>query len=59
MKGAVKDAIEATGKSLQVGSTAALAGNAGINILLAGSLNQVWGMINNLQIITFTPLIQV
>ena len=35
------------------------AGNAFTNFLLAGSLNQVWGMINNLQIVIHSPLINV
>ena len=33
-----------------------LAGNAVLNLLLAGSLNQVWGMVNNMQIVLHTPL---
>lgn len=37
-------------------SATTLAGNAVINLLLAGSLNQVWGMVNNLQIVLHTPL---
>ena len=35
------------------------AGNAFTNFLLAGSLNQLWGMINNLQIVIHSPLINV
>ena len=35
------------------------AGNAFVNFLLAGSLNQLWGMINNLQIVIHSPLINV
>ena len=46
--GAVTDAIASAGDSLQAGTTGVLAGNAVINIFLAGSLNQVWGMVNNL-----------
>ena len=30
-----------------------------MNIVLQGSLNQVWGMINNLQIIIHAPLINI
>ena len=30
-----------------------------INLLLAGPLNQIWGMINNLQLIVHLPLINV
>ena len=37
--GAITDAIEAAGGSLQAGTTGILAGNAIINIFLAGSLN--------------------
>ena len=33
---------------MQAGSMSVLAGNALINVALAGSLNQVWGMVNNL-----------
>ena len=29
------------------------------NLLLAGSLNQVWGMVNNLQIVVHSPLVNV
>ena len=55
--GALTDAVSAAGDSLQAGSTGILAGNAVMNIFLQGSLNQVWGMINNLQIILYAPLI--
>ena len=37
----------------------AVASNFAINILLAGSLNQVWGMLNNLQLVLHSPLINV
>ena len=57
--GAITDAIESAGDSLQAGTSGVLAGNAIINIFLAGSLNQVWGMVNNLQIIIHSPLINV
>ena len=57
--GALTDAVAAAGDSLQAGSTGMLAGNAVINIFLQGSLNQVWGMINNLQMIIHAPLINI
>ena len=44
---------------MQVASGGVLAGNAVVNILLAGSLNQIWSMINNLQIAIHSPLINV
>ena len=46
--GGLTDAIESSGDSLQITSASAVAGNAAMNIFLAGSLNQVWGMVNNL-----------
>ena len=57
MPGGLTDAVAAAGDSLAAGSTGLLAGNAVMNIFLQGSLNQVWGMINNLQIILYAPLI--
>ena len=36
-----------------------MASNALMNILLAGSLSQVWGMVNNLQLLLHSPLINV
>ena len=57
--GTLTDAVAAAGDSLQTTSTTFLAGNAVMNIFLQGSLNQVWGMINNLQIVIHAPLIQI
>ena len=36
-----------------------LVGNGLMNLLLQGSLNQVWGMINNMQVVIVTPLMSV
>ena len=44
---------------MQSASATFLAGNSIINILIAGSLAEVWGMINNLQLIIFAPLVNV
>ena len=57
--GALTAAVAAAGDSLQASSTGILASNAVINIFLQGSLNQVWGMINNLQMIIHAPLINI
>ena len=57
--GIITDTIEASAETVQTGSVALCAGNAVTNFLLAGSLNQLWGMINNLQIIIHSPLINV
>lgn len=57
--GTLTDAVAAAGDTLQAGSTTMLAGNAVMNIFLQGSLNQVWGMINNLQTIIHAPLINI
>lgn len=46
--GAVTETIAATGDAMQATSITVLAGNSIINLLLAGSLAEVWGMINNL-----------
>ena len=54
--GALTDAIEGAGSSLSAASTGAVAGNAAVNIFLAGSLNQLWGMVNNLQLVIHSPL---
>ena len=46
--------------SYEVGETSvkgAIAVNFASNILLAGSLNMLWGMINTIQIIAFFPLV--
>ena len=53
------DAVAAAGETLQTSSSTLLAGNAFANMFLSGSLNQVWGMINNLQMIIHAPLINI
>ena len=53
------DAVAAAGETLQTSSKTLLAGNAIGNMFLSGSLNQVWGMINNLQMIIHAPLINI
>jgi len=55
--GALTDSIEGAGDSLQVTSATTLAGNTALNLLFAGSLNQVWGMVNNMQIVLHAPLL--
>ena len=57
--GGITNAIQGTGDSLQIMSTTSLASNAAINVFFAGSLSQVWGMINNLQLLVHSPLINV
>ena len=57
--GATTEVIEGIGDTMQTVSITALASNSLVNILLAGSLSQVWGMINNLQMIIYAPLINV
>ena len=57
--GTMTQVIVAAASSVQIGSSTVLIGNAALNIILQGSLNQVWGMINNLQIVITTPLMQV
>lgn len=46
--GTVTESIEAGAETLQSSSALLCAGNAITNFLLAGTLNQLWGMINNL-----------
>ena len=53
------DAVAAAGETLQTSSKTLLAGNAIANMFLSGSLNQVWGMINNLQMVIHAPLIEI
>ena len=57
--GMVTETIEVSANAVQSGSIFMCAGNAVTNFLLAGSLNQLWGMINNLQIVIHSPLINV
>ena len=45
--------------AVQAASTVALVGTSISQILLAGSLAQLWGLINGLQIIVHLPLIHV
>ena len=46
--GLITESIEDASDSLQVTSLTSMAGSAAINMLLASSLNQVWGMVNNM-----------
>ena len=46
--GILADTIEAAGQTLEAGSKSILGSNIATNLFLAGSLNYLWGMINNL-----------
>ena len=50
---AYEETSTATGTSTKV----AMGSNVLLNTLLAGSLSQIWGAINGLQIITYMPLL--
>lgn len=51
--------IEVASQTLVVGSGVAIGTNALSNIFLQASLNQVWGMINNLQMVVNYPMINI
>ena len=53
------ETIEAVAQSIDVGSKSILGSNFIVSFLLAGSLNQLWGMINNLQMLILSALINV
>ena len=53
------DSLEAAANSIERGAQTVMLGNAVVNIALSGSLNQLWGMINSLQIVVHTPLVDV
>ena len=51
--------VETTGDAALASSESLLGGNLLINLLLAGSLGQVWSMVNGLQIVSILPLMNV
>ena len=52
-------AIEAAASTAESASTAAVGTNFIINIMLSASLNQLWSMMNGLQIFVHMPLMNV
>ena len=48
--------VETAVVSAESSSTALLGSNFIINLMVRGSLNQVWSMLNSLQIVTHVPL---
>ena len=57
--GLLADVLEVAGDFLQISSFGLLAGNAILNMILKGSLQHVWSLINTLQVIIFAPLINI
>ena len=53
------DVLDKGAKAVHSVTTTAIISNFVINILISGSLNLLWGMINCLQIISYFPLINV
>ena len=49
-------AIESGGESTEVGSSSVMGGNFILNLILAASLNQLWSMLNGLQLSTHMGL---
>jgi len=49
-------AIESSGSSTEDGSTAVMSSNFFISLLMAASLNQLWSMLNGLQLAVHLPL---
>ena len=47
------------GSTASSGSKSALGSNFVVNILMAGSLTQVWAMIEGLQVVTHMPLFKI
>ena len=55
-EGAATETVESTGASAGSSTKAATLSNFFLNIAMSASLNQLWGMINGLQIMTHMPL---
>lgn len=49
-------ATEALGQVLSITTTTLAVGSFALNLILAASLNYLWGMINTLQLIAHVPL---
>ena len=56
MEGEATDTVESAGASAGSSSKITVIGNFLVNIAMSASLNQLWGMINGLQIMTHMPL---
>lgn len=51
--------VEEQGSTASSSSKSAVGSNFIVNILMAGSLSQVWGMINGLQVVAHMPLFKI
>ena len=51
--------VEEQGSTASSSSKSAVGSNFIVNILMAGSLSQVWGMINGLQVVSHMPLFKI
>lgn len=49
-------AIESGGESSEIGSSSIMGGNFVVNLILAASLNQLWSMLNGMQLTTHMQL---
>ena len=51
--------VEEQGSTASSSSKSAVGSNFIVNIMMAGSLSQVWGMINGLQVVSHMPLFKI